>query len=98
MFVRPVHVVASWFTGFDRRVLDGILHWFARTGVKVSGWDRRFDESVIDGLVNWVAEKTQEVGRSLQTVQTGRLRQYVMFIALGVVTLFVLIFALFPET
>ena len=98
MFVRPVHVVASWFTGFDHRVLDGILHWFARTGVTVSGWDRRFDESVVDGIVNWVAKKTQEVGRSLQTVQTGRLRQYVMFIALGVVTLFVLIFALFPET
>ncbi len=98
MFVRPVHVVASWFSGFDHRVLDGILHWFARTGVTVARWDRRFDEGVVDGIVNWVAEKTQEVGRSLQTVQTGRLRQYVMFIALGVVTLFVLIFALFPET
>ena len=97
MFVRPVHVVASWFAGFDRGVLDGVLHWFARTGVVVSDWDRKFDESVVDGMVNWIARRTQDVGRSLQGVQTGRLRQYVMFIALGVVTLFVLIFALFPR-
>ena len=40
--------------------------------------------------------RDREVSRLLQAVQTGRLRQYVMFIALGVVTLFVLIFALFP--
>jgi len=96
MFVRPVHVVASWFSGFDRRVLDGILHGIARTGITISAWDRKFDERVVDRSIDWVAEKTQDVGRSLQAVQTGRLRQYVMFIALGVVTLFVLIFALFP--
>ena len=26
MFVRPVHVVASWCTAFDKYVLDGLLH------------------------------------------------------------------------
>jgi NADH-quinone oxidoreductase subunit L len=62
----------------------------------VAGWDRKFDEGGIDRLIDWVAEKTQDVGRALQAVQTGRLRQYVMFIALGVIALFVLIFALFP--
>jgi len=98
MFVRPVHVVASWFAGFDRRVLDGFLHWIARAGVTVAGWDRQIDEGIVDRAIDWLAEKTQDVGRSLRVVQTGRLRQYVMFIALGVVTLFVLIFTLFPNT
>ena len=96
MFVRPVHVIASCFARFDLRVLDGIVHRIARTGITVSAWDRKFDEGVVDRSIDWGAEKTQEVARSLQAVQTGRLRQYVMFIALGVVTLFVLIFALFP--
>ena len=96
MFVRPVHVVASWFAGFDRRVLDGILHGIARSAVIVAGWDRRIDEGGVDRAIDWLAEKTQDVGRSLRAVQTGRLRQYVMFIALGVITLFVLIFTLFP--
>ena len=64
----------------------------------VAGWDRQIDEGIVDRAIDWLAEKTQDVGRSLQVVQTGRLRQYVMFIALGVVTLFVLIFTLFPNT
>jgi len=96
MFVRPVHVIAAWFARFDLSILDGIVHGCARSAVVVAGWDRKFDEGGIDRLIDWVAEKTQDVGRSLQAVQTGRLRQYVMFIALGVVTLFVLIFTLFP--
>ena len=97
MFVRPVRVVSTWFASFDGSVLDGFLHWIARTGVTISGWDRQIDERIVDRTVDWMAEKTQEIGRSLRGVQTGRLRQYVMFIALGVVTLFVLIFTLFPN-
>ena len=96
MFVRPVHVIAAWFARFDLSILDGIIHGCARSAVVVAGWDRKFDEGGIDRLIDWVAEKTQDVGRALQAVQTGRLRQYVMFIALGVIALFVLIFALFP--
>lgn len=97
MFVRPVHVVASWFAAFDRIVLDGILHGSARAAIDVSRWDRRFDETVIDGLVNLVGDATFAVGRSLRNVQTGQLRQYVMFIAVGVLMLFVLLFAFFPK-
>ncbi|MBQ18533.1 MAG: NADH-quinone oxidoreductase subunit L [Planctomycetaceae bacterium] len=98
MFIRPVHVVAAWFSSFDRRVLDGVLHWFAHTGVVLARWNRWFDESLVDGIVNWIAVRVQAIGQSLSVVQTGRLRQYVMFIALGVVTLFLLMFALFPQT
>ncbi len=97
MFVRPVHIVASWFAAFDRVVLDGILHGAARSAVDVSRWDRRFDESVIDGLVNLVGDVTFAIGRSLRNIQTGQLRQYVMFIAVGVLMLFVLLFAFFPK-
>jgi len=97
MFVRPVHVVASWFAAFDRIVLDGILHGSAKAAIDVSKWDRRFDESVIDGMVNLVGDATFAIGRSLRNVQTGQLRQYVMFIAVGVLMLFVLLFAFFPK-
>ncbi len=54
-----------------------------RVAVDVSKWDRRFDESIIDGFVNSIGQKTFAIGRSLRVVQTGRLRQYVMFIAGG---------------
>ena len=97
MFARPVHVVARWCATFDRVVLDGILHGASRLTIDVSQFDRKFDEGVVDGLVNFVGDVVFATGRSLRTVQTGRLRQYVMFIAVGVVALFVLLFAFFPK-
>ncbi|MCH8830575.1 MAG: NADH-quinone oxidoreductase subunit L, partial [Planctomycetes bacterium] len=94
---RPVHIVAGWCDWFDRRVIDGILHGATRITLDVSRWDRKFDEGVIDGLVNMVGRVVFGVGSALRAVQTGRLRQYIMFIAVGVVTLFVLIFSFFPK-
>ena len=78
-------------------MLDGILHTASRWTVDVSRWDRKFDENVVDRFVNLLGEVTFAVGRSLRVVQTGKLRQYVMFIAIGVVALFMLMFAMFPK-
>ena len=46
---------------------------------------------IVDGTVNWVAYKTWDLGLGLRTMQTGNLRQYVMFIVIATVALFVLI-------
>ncbi|MCA9114354.1 MAG: NADH-quinone oxidoreductase subunit L [Planctomycetaceae bacterium] len=97
MFVRSTRVVAGWAAAFDRVVFDGFLHSVCRGTVNVSRWDRKFDESIIDGLVNLVGDSVFTVGRSLRRVQTGHLRQYVMFIAVGVMALFVLLFAFAPR-
>jgi len=96
MFVRPVHIVASWCAWVDRRLFDGFLHGTCRVTVDASRWDRKFDEGVVDELMNLVGNVIFAVGRTLRGVQTGKLRQYVMFIAVGVLTIFVLLFALFP--
>jgi NADH-quinone oxidoreductase subunit L len=91
MFVRPVHVVSGWFAAFDRVVIDGLLHALARFAVLVAHWDKVFDERIIDGLVNWMADVTYSGGRSLRGLQTGQLRQYIMFIIVGVVGIWVLV-------
>ncbi|TWT58777.1 NADH-quinone oxidoreductase subunit L [Thalassoglobus neptunius] len=97
MWVRPTLVVATWAAAFDRCVLDRFLGFLAGMVVAISSWDRRFDEAVVDRLVNAVGEATSSVGRSLRYVQTGRLRQYVMFIAVSVVMLFFVLFAYLPR-
>lgn len=97
MFVRPVHIVAKWCTLFDKYVLDYILHTVASITVWVSKWDRKFDETMVDGLVNLVGNATYSVGRSLRVVQTGRLRQYVMWTAFGVLVLFAALFIALPK-
>ncbi len=96
LFVQPVHVISAGIAWIDRTIIDGIIHGVARAAIAVSRWDRWFDEKAIDGMVNVVGETTYAVGRSFRHVQTGRMRQYVMFIAVGVLALFVLMFAMYP--
>lgn len=97
MFVRPVHIVAAWCAAIDRFVFDEFLHRVCSITIDVSRWDRRVDESMVDGFVNLVGDAIFAVGRSLRRVQTGFLRQYVMFIAGGVLALFILVFLFFPK-
>ncbi|MFM9965850.1 MAG: NADH-quinone oxidoreductase subunit L [Planctomycetaceae bacterium] len=97
LFVKPAHVVAKFAAAIDKLVFDEILHTFVRMGIVVSKWDKKFDEGVIDGIVNLMGNSTHSLGLSLRNVQTGRIRQYVTFIAVSVVTLFVLLFALYPK-
>jgi NADH-quinone oxidoreductase subunit L len=91
VFVRPTHVVsrfiASWL---DRGLIDSILHGFAWiyrgfSLVVAEVGDRWF----IDNSVNTFAEKTWDAGLALRAVQTGKLRQYVMFIVVCTIVLFV---------
>jgi NADH-quinone oxidoreductase subunit L len=91
MFVRPVHIVARWCTAIDRHAFDGFLHFMARLAVLVSKWDRIFDEQIIDGFVNRLADVTFSTGRIFGYLQTGRLRQYVMFIVVGVVGIWLVV-------
>ncbi|MBC7818860.1 MAG: NADH-quinone oxidoreductase subunit L [Planctomycetaceae bacterium] len=97
MFVKPAHVVAKFAAAIDKFVFDEILHTFVRMGIVVSKWDKKFDEGVIDGLVNMMGSSTYSLGIGLRNIQTGRIRQYVTFIAIGVVVLCGLLFTLYPK-
>jgi NADH-quinone oxidoreductase subunit L len=46
-----------------------------------------FDQTVIDGAVNGVAAGVRESGRGLRVVQSGYLRNYALWVAVGVVGL-----------
>jgi NADH-quinone oxidoreductase subunit L len=96
LFVKPSHIVGKFCAWIDKTVFDGIIHASAKLMVLVSKWDRVFDESIVDGFVNLVGNSTFAAGRSLRVIQTGRLRQYVMFIVVGVVALFAILFTTFP--
>lgn len=97
LFMQPMHQVAAFMAWVDRTIIDNILHGAASLTVLVSKWDRFFDEKFIDGLVNLVGRWTFAAGSSLKVVQTGRLRNYVTFIVLGVVVLFGVLFVTFPN-
>ena len=73
------------------RIIDGIA-WAAR---QLAGIDAWIDRTLVDGLVNATANATWSAGLELKKLQTGHLRQYVMFIVVGTVALFVLASLLF---
>jgi hypothetical protein len=63
------------------------LAWAAR---QVAGVDAWIDRTLVDGLVNATASATWTLGNELKRLQTGSLRQYVTFIVVGTVALFVI--------
>ena len=49
------------------------------------------DRTIVDGTANGLARGTWDTGLWLRKIQTGSLRQYVMFIAVGTILVFVAI-------
>ncbi len=91
VLVRPVLVLSAACRRFDAGVIDRLVDGAARAVVGVSRWDGWFDFRVIDGAVNVVGDWVYAIGYQLRRAQTGRLRQYVMFLvaaSLGLVALF----------
>jgi NADH-quinone oxidoreductase subunit L len=91
IFVLPVRATGLFIAVvLDKGLIDGIIHSLAYLSkgaaifVSVLG-----DRWLIDNGVDTFAEKTWNLGLSLRSLQTGRLRQYVMFIVVGTIALFV---------
>ena len=89
LFVRPVHFVSRCAAGFDRNAIDWLADGSARVVRMFSGLDELIDRYLVDGLVNGIARWMHALGLGLRRVQTGHLRQYVMFLVVGTVALFV---------
>ncbi len=91
VFVRPVMFVSRMTADLDRKGIDGLTDSLARWTTAISSADDWIDRIFVDGLVNGIARWAYGIGLRLRNVETGNLRQYVMFIVVGTVALFVLV-------
>jgi len=98
LFVVPALGIAKLASGTDRGVIDRIIEGLAWGARQLAGIDAWIDRTIVDGLVNATARATWSAGLELKKLQTGHLRQYVMFIVVGTVALFVLASLLFRTT
>jgi NADH-quinone oxidoreductase subunit L len=96
--VQPATRIAKWCVWIDAQVFDVLVHRLARGAVHIAGWDRWVDEAWVDGVVRQTGEVTQHSGQWLSTWQTGRLRQYVLYLAAGVAALVLIAWAALPVT
>ena len=91
IFIKPTHWISSVISGFDKLCIDWFLDrlaWLTRTFSVVG--ERIADQTVVDGFVNKLASFTYDTGLQLRGAQTGKLRQYIMFIGAGTVAVFAL--------
>jgi NADH-quinone oxidoreductase subunit L len=92
LFVRPTHVLAGLFARVDRRVIDGFVDALARFTERFARvWERVSDRMIVDRLLDALARRTYRTGVLLRSLQTGMLRQYVMYLIVGVIALFIFI-------
>jgi NADH-quinone oxidoreductase subunit L len=91
LFVQPTLFVARRVAEFDKVVIDGIIDSLALGTRMVAQFDDLLDRYLVDGFVNTFAAATYGLGVTLRGAETGRIRQYVMFIVVGTVAIFVLI-------
>ena len=92
IFVKPSQMIGRWISWIDLNILDSIIHFSARATKAVARfWERLADQIIIDGSVNLIARWIYQAGVSLRRVQTGSLRQYVLFIVIAAITIFVLV-------
>jgi NADH:ubiquinone oxidoreductase subunit 5 (subunit L)/multisubunit Na+/H+ antiporter MnhA subunit len=90
LFVRPVLCVSGWIANIDKKGIDWLADNSARAVAAVARLDDWIDRIFIDTPVNLTARWTYALGLRLRAIQTGSIRQYVMWIAAGLVGLFVL--------
>jgi len=87
--VRPTIGLANLLFYFDDRwVIDPIVDWVGGFGrwlsEKLRSW---FDEPIIDGAVNGAGQLATWMGQELRQMQTGRVQNYMLVVAIAVLVL-----------
>jgi NADH-quinone oxidoreductase subunit L len=90
VFIRPLLWIAGRVAAFDQQGIDWLADSSARAVEALARLDDWIDRVFVDALVNLLARWTYALGLKLRAIQTGSIRQYVMWVAIGTVTLFVL--------
>ncbi len=101
LFVRPAYWLAASFTylWMDRKVIDGVLHFFAYLSGVLGNFFRDFiDKPVVNGFGDWVAETTKRFGHSLRALQSGKVQQYMLLALLSLVAFSALFYYLLTFT
>ncbi|MFO0893167.1 MAG: NADH-quinone oxidoreductase subunit L [Isosphaeraceae bacterium] len=93
LFVRPTLGFARLCGQIDKVLVDGVVNGAATLTERLSRLDGLFDKFGVDGLVNVLAQMVYVAGDRSRAIQTGKLRNYLMFLAVAVVGLFAGVFA-----
>jgi len=91
IFIQPTLFVSRRIAQFDKNVIDVFINYLAVGARMIASFDDLLDRYVIDGVVNGMARGMFGLGTWFHGAETGKLRQYVMFIVIGTVAMFVIV-------
>jgi proton-translocating NADH-quinone oxidoreductase chain L len=92
VFVRPCLALCRLCRQIDQILVDGLVNGAAAVTAFLSRLEGVFDNIAVDGLVNLTAKAVYVTGDWSRSIQTGRLRNYLMFLAVALVGLFAGVF------
>src|SRR5258706_10856863 len=80
-FIAPARWFAETFVNqiLDKGIIDGILHTIAVSATWIGNLLREFNRVVIDGVSDGIPEAIADAARSLRTVQSGHIQQYLLY-------------------
>ena len=80
-FINPARWVAERLVSeiVDKGILDGILHTIAAVATWIGNLFREFNRVVIDGVGDGIPGAIANAARSLRSVQSGRVQQYLLY-------------------
>jgi proton-translocating NADH-quinone oxidoreductase chain L len=87
LFVRPTLSLARGLAWLDQKGVDAVVNGAASLTELLSRAEGIFDRIAVDGLVNLTAQGVYVLGDYGRSLQTGRLRSYLLFLAVGLVGL-----------
>ena len=90
--IRPTMALSRFVSRFDKSTVDGVVNLSAGVAVGVSKFEGLFDKIAVDGVVKLVGSLVYVLGDIGRSLQTGRLRNYLGFLAFAVVALFAGVF------
>jgi NADH:ubiquinone oxidoreductase subunit 5 (subunit L)/multisubunit Na+/H+ antiporter MnhA subunit len=93
IFVRPCLSLCRLCQQIDKILIDGLVDGSAAATTLLSRLEGWFDVIAVDSLVNLTGKVVYTAGDWGRSIQTGRLRQYLMFLAGALVVLFAGVFA-----
>jgi len=88
VLVRPCLALARFCRQIDQVFIDGVVNGSAAATALLSRFEGIFDMIAVDRLVNLTAQAVYVTGDWSRSIQTGRLRNYLMFLAAALVGLF----------
>ncbi len=92
LLIQPTHGIARLIAMFDRRWIDWVIDGSANlTRAFANAWEKIVDRGIVDGLANLFAGWVWSIGVWFHRLETGRLRQYVLYLIVGFLALFVLV-------